>query len=52
MEKAGIKLEGMPQFAKQPQPKEADEIPYAVLPEEARRRFLNLAETLRQSVRP
>ena len=52
LEKSGIKLEGMPQITKQPQPKEADEVPYAVLPPEARQRFLNLAETLRQSLRP
>jgi len=46
IEKAGIKLEGMPtSTAKNP-----DEVPYAVLPKEVRERFLQFAEQLKGRV--
>ncbi|MEM1664100.1 MAG: sulfite reductase, dissimilatory-type subunit alpha, partial [Pyrobaculum sp.] len=46
IEKAGIKLEGMPvSTSKMP-----DEIPYAVLSKEVRERFLSFAEQLKGRV--
>ncbi|MEM0464705.1 dissimilatory-type sulfite reductase subunit alpha [Pyrobaculum sp.] len=46
IEKAGIKLEGMPvSTAKMP-----DEVPYAVLPKEVRERFLSFAQQLKGRV--